>query len=401
MIKNLKRKIVISIMLIIGIVTIIFSSGLAIYNCNKIKNDVFVSLEKLVTQEPFNEGPRNDEKFISTSSFDTCIIKYNNETKETTIIQNDLDISDSNISTLIQTIISSKQKEGYVNDNNLIFVCKHQMENDNIVFANKDIITKQQLEIILICLTITIVFLVAIFFISIIVSNLVAKPVIKSIEQQKRFVADASHELKTPLAVIMANNKILEKTATKKQKEWIACNNDEIKHMSEIISDMLTLVKTESSSHIDIVQVDISKLCTNIFLEFEPIAYEKNIKFESKIDDNLSVNYDKKMLKQLIMILIDNAIKHEQCTGEVLVTLTKKNNNIVFEVLNKKTIIPKEKLPHLFERFYKVDESHSSDGVGLGLSIAKNIVELNGGTISVESEDNIGTTFKVTFNKQK
>lgn len=386
-------------MLIIGIVTLMISGGLAIYSYNKTKTEVFMSLERIISQEPQDSNHKADEKFAPIPTFDTCILKYNSNSKDIVIDQNSLDLQQDAFDLLVDYIVSNKQSQGFVD--NYIFVCKHQMDSDSIILANKSILTSQQVQNVLVFSGVAIVFLVVIFFISIFVSNLVVKPVAYATEQQKRFVADASHELKTPLAVIKANNRILEKTANSKQKEWLSCNNDEIQHMSEIISDMLMLVKTESESQVNKTTVNISKLCKTTFLEFEPIAYENKIKFSSNIQPNLCVLYDQKMLKQLIMILVDNAIKYEASGGKVVIDLYEKNNFIILTVTNKNTIIPKEKLPHLFERFYKVDESRSSGGVGLGLAIAKNIVELNGGNISVKSEQNLGTVFQVDFVKSK
>ncbi len=259
------------------------------------------------------------------------------------------------------------------------------------------------------------------FLLALYVSAQAVKPVARADEEQKRFIADASHELKTPLAVIAANNKILlSETAAPcngKQREWLLSSQEEIGVMTEIIRDMLALAQGESLAKAEKRPIDISYLSGGICLQFDASAYEKGIDLQSEIERGISVNGDEKMLKRLFSVLIENAIKYEPTGGSVRVKLytqggakngnakngglkngAKGNPRVVFEVKNERSEIAPEDLPHIFERFYRADKSRASgDGVGLGLAIAKNIAELHGARLLAESSPAAGTTFKVEF----
>ncbi len=396
MIKQLKRKIILYIMIVISSFSVLFAGGISYYLINKYKQDLFVSMEsQLKNDRPTTESvteTNNDKGPIL--QMNCCIVSVS-ENGQLTILKNDLTLSDEKIDTLVKQVLASNKKDGLLSSENMLFSTDRVQTESKIIFVSKSYLTNEILSVCITALTVTLVFLAIIFLISLWVASVVSKPVEKSLLEQKRFVADASHELKTPLAVILANNKIIEKTANPKQKEWLISNNDEIQYMSEIISEMLTLAQTESMTTVNKIKVDLTKLATKVCLQFEPIAYEKSLSLTHEIAENISVNFDEKMLRQLLMILLDNAIKHEQSGGKVNLIIEKTANFVNLRVQNVKTLIPQEKLPHLFERFYKVDESRGSKGFGLGLAIAKNITQLNGATISVTSTQQNGTIFDV------
>ena len=139
---------------------------------------------------------------------------------------------------------------------------------------------------------------------------------------------------------------------------------------------------------------------------FESVAFEQEKTIDSEIAPDIFINGDSNRLKQLIFILIDNSIKYSNEKGTINVTLTKTQDKVNLSINNTGEPIPKEKIPHLFERFYRVDESRArkKDGYGLGLAIAKSIVETHHGKIIVKSSEAEGTTFTVAFplvNKNK
>lgn len=235
------------------------------------------------------------------------------------------------------------------------------------------------------------------FLVAAILSRIAVRPVAQSIEEQKRFIADASHELKTPLAVISANNQILLSGAAEAQKEWLNSTSEEIKIMNDVLRDMLTLAQGEALSGITKVNADISKIADGICLQFDAVAFEKNITLESRIQENVFADCDEKMIRRLFTILIDNAVKYEPEGGIVFVALQKNGNKTTFAVRNFGSTVKKEDLPHLFERFYRADKSRSGGGVGLGLAIAKNIADLHGGTIKAASSETTGTLFIAEF----
>jgi len=395
-IKQLKRKIILYIMIVISSFSVLFACGISYYIIHKYQQDLFVSMEsQLKTTPPTQDDiptAKDDKAPILQMEF--CVVSVD-ESNQITVQQNDTSLTQEKIDELVKAVLASNKKDGSLSGENMLFCTNREQGTCKIVFASTAYLTDEICAVCLTALSVTLVFLAIVFVISLWVASIATKPVEKALTEQKRFVADASHELKTPLAVLLANNKIIEKTATANQKEWVESNNDEIQYMSEIISEMLTLAQTESTTNVSKTRVDITKLATKVCLQFEPVAYEKSLTLRHEIEANLSVNFDEKMLRQLIMILIDNAIKHEQSGGKVILTVAKRNNFTLLQVTNIKTLITPEKLPHIFERFYKVDESRVSEGFGLGLAIAKNITTLNGCTISATSTPQNGTTFAV------
>lgn len=396
MIKQLKRKIVLYIMIVIGSFSVLFAGGISYYLINKYQQDLFVSMEsQLKDDRPLAEGETDGKEMQApTLRMDCCVVSVD-ESGNFTVQKNDLNLSDDKIENFVKEVLAGNKKDGTLSSENMLFSANRTQGESKIVFVSKSYLTDEIVSVCVTALGITLVFLTIIFLISLWVASVVSKPVEQSLAEQKRFVADASHELKTPLAVILANNKIIEKSANLEQKEWLSSNNDEIQYMSEIISEMLTLAQTESMTAVKKTKVDLTKLATKVCLQFEPVAYEKNLTLTHEITENISVNFDEKMLRQLIMILLDNAIKHEESGGKVTLNIEKTANFVNLGVQNVKTLIPQEKLPHLFERFYKVDESRGSKGFGLGLAIAKNIAQLNGATISATSDQQNGTIFAV------
>ncbi len=185
--------------------------------------------------------------------------------------------------------------------------------------------------------------------------------------------------------------------AAEAQKEWLNSTSEEIKIMNDVLRDMLTLAQGEALSGITKVNADVSKIADGICLQFDAVAFEKNITLESRIQENVFADCDEKMIRRLFTILIDNAVKYEPEGGKVFVALQKNGNKTTFAVRNFGSTVKKEDLPHLFERFYRADKSRSGGGVGLGLAIAKNIADLHGGTIKAASSETTGTLFIAEF----
>ena len=170
--------------------------------------------------------------------------------------------------------------------------------------------------------------------------------------------------------------------------------------MNNLITDLLELASTERTETYSFEEKDISKIIELSLLTFEGKAYEKNIKIDYQIKDNIKMKLDESSIKELIEILLDNAIKHSKEKSTIKVILSEENNNITLEVQNTGDPIPKGEEEKIFDRFYRIDKSRNrkENRYGLGLAIAKNITENHNGTISASSNDNT-TTFKVLFKK--
>lgn len=223
------------------------------------------------------------------------------------------------------------------------------------------------------------------------------KPVKESFDKQKQFIADASHELKTPLSVIVASSEAID--IDEKNSKWLKNIEYETNRMNLLISKLISLAKSEQRKKVRLVNNNLSKIVELSLLTFEGIAYEKNIKFNYDIEDNIFMLMDEDSIKELVEILLDNAIKHSKKKGTINLSL-KKDGQIILLVENEGEAIPKGEEEKIFERFYRVDKARSrkDNRYGLGLAIAKNIVLLHKDRIKASSMDGI-TTFQVTFKK--
>lgn len=223
------------------------------------------------------------------------------------------------------------------------------------------------------------------------------KPVKESFDKHKQFIADASHELKTPLSVIVASSEAID--IDEKNSKWLKNIEYETNRMNLLISKLLSLAKSEQRKKVRLFNNNLSKIVELSLLTFEGRAYEKDIKFNYDIEDNIFMLMDEDSIKELVEILLDNAIKHSKKKGTINLSL-KKDEQIILLVENEGEAIPKGEEEKIFKRFYRVDKARSGkdNRYGLGLAIAKNIVLLHKGKIKASSMDGI-TTFQVKFKK--
>lgn len=263
------------------------------------------------------------------------------------------------------------------------------MENEETILHAK--------RIIIISITISILSLIVIYIIAKKVSEFIIKPVEETFEKQKQFISDASHELKTPLAVIEANADVLENEIG--DNKWMKYIQNEIESMNRLINELLLLAKIENIDNLrEYNQFNLSKEAEIIVSMFESMSYEKNVKMHSNIQENISMYGNKEDIEHILSTLIDNAIKHTDAQKEVMLELFKEKNEIIIQVRNMGEPIPEEEKEKIFERFYRIDKSRnrSEKRYGLGLAIAKATVLKYNGTINV-LYDNGFTIFKVTI----
>ena len=237
---------------------------------------------------------------------------------------------------------------------------------------------------------------VFIYIISKKITEWITKPVVMSFNREKEFVANASHELKTPLAVMMASIDCLD--VSKKNEKWINNLKSESDRMNNLITKLLDLSKSEYLKSENFTSNNLSIIVEKRALTFESLAYEKNITIETNITEKINFLCHKESIDELVSILVDNAISHSRENSKIVVTLSSNKNEINLKVTNEGEPIPLEECEKIFERFYRNDKSHNRKcgRYGLGLSIAKNIVLAHNGNIKAYSKDGY-TTFEVKF----
>ena len=310
----------------------------------------------------------------------------NDELEESTIkeIANGI-IANHNENLYIGNLYTNKYAYAFTSNNTLII-----MDNTEL---NKELINSLAYNIVLLALC-----EIAIACFTYFITKWITTPVNKSFEKQKTFVADASHELKTPLSVMVAS---ADAYFNDKDEKWVHNMKNESERMIKLVTELLDLAKIEQDQEIVMEENNLSDVIEGSILTFESLFYDNKIKLKYDIKPDIKMACNKDLIVELMSILIDNAIKHCSEKGKVFVNLSKTNKQIVLEVKNTGEPIKKEDEEKIFERFYKVDSSRNrnSNNYGLGLAIAKNIVERHNGKISAHSEKGY-TTFKVIWNQK-
>lgn len=244
------------------------------------------------------------------------------------------------------------------------------------------------------------------FVVSVLLSRWLVRPVEESWRRQQQFVADASHELKTPLTVLLADADILlghPDDTIRSQSRWVEHLRDEGLRMKGLVEDLLFLARGDAGDRErPRGRVELSQVCEGCVMSFEPLAFEAGLVLESSVAPGVGVTGDGEELRRLCAILLDNACKYCGPGGTVRVTL-EGGGEAALTVHNTGEPIPAEDQAHLFERFYRADAARGREkgGYGLGLSIAAAIVERHGGKIAVRSTAGEGTAFTVILPQEK
>jgi heavy metal sensor kinase len=220
--------------------------------------------------------------------------------------------------------------------------------------------------------------------------------------RQRQFTADASHELRTPLSIVQAESTLaLHKKRTKEDyKKSLDLISQEAGYMSAVIGRLLYLARIDAGQeHIRFEKINLKELLTDVSTHVEVLAYEKNIEFKLAPLEDIIIEGDRIKLEQLFLNLLENAVSYTGIGGRISASIVREDNKAVIAIKDTGIGISAEHIPHLFERFYRVDKARSraDGGVGLGLAICKHIVELHNGNIRIESEINRGSTFYISL----
>lgn len=308
-------------------------------------------------------------------------------------------IDDAALLKVSEKIISGKKEGGIISMLYSRWDYKCKKTDDGYIIAMGQFSTEHKalLTLFIISLPVCLGVIAAAFFISLYNANRNIRPIEESYNSQKQFIADASHELKTPLTTINTNIDVLlshkEKTIEEEQK-WLYYIKSEAQRMTNLTNDLLYLARLTHDDNELFSRVSFSDNLESVILSMEAVAFEKEIYIEENIEENVFTNASDALIKQLVMILLDNAIKYTPKNGKINILL---NKDAVLKIKNTGNGITAKDQKHIFERFFRSDESRSreSGGYGLGLSIAKAICDKLNGTISVFSKENEYTEFTV------
>ncbi|MBU4210487.1 HAMP domain-containing histidine kinase [Patescibacteria group bacterium] len=224
------------------------------------------------------------------------------------------------------------------------------------------------------------------------------KPIEKAMKKQKTFIADASHELRTPLTALKTSMEVdlRTKKLSKQTKEILKSNLSDVNNLNSLTNNLLRLAKQDdNSNNLKLKTTKIADVVNKALKSIDPLAKQKKIKVRiSPEPKNQTVRGDSDLLTELLIILLDNAIKYTPKKGSVLVATQTTKKYLILKIKDTGIGISKQHIPHIFDRFYRVDVSRSKQmGFGLGLSLAKKIITQHQGSISVKSEIRHGSTF--------
>ena len=327
----------------------------------------------------FNPSFNPESPMFQLSTFYTVAISYNGEILE---IKNEPPTvhSDDYLKELAKNIVEGNERYG--TDDNLAFYKTDKGGYTLVTFMDNTVVNESALTLFRYTLIFGGVALVLFFFLSVFLARKIVNPLEENYQKQKQFISDAGHELKTPVSVVSANAELLSREIG--DNGWLQNIQYENERMGMLVGQLLDLARTENVAP-QMEQVDFSRLVAGESLPFESVAFEKGLTLNTNITSNIGVIGNSTQLKQIVSILLDNAIRHSKGRGEVWLTLTKEHGFAKLSVINKGDEIPAEQREQIFERFYRVDTARNGEDkhYGLGLAIAKAITTTHKGNIAV------------------
>lgn len=298
-----------------------------------------------------------------------------------------------------QNVWDSKNTHGFIDDYR--YIVHSNDDNVRIIFLDCGRSLSTFRTFLLTSCGISILGLLAVLGLIILFSRRIIQPIYESQEKQKQFITDAGHELKTPITIINADTEVLEMEFG--ENEWLKDIQIQTKRLALLTNDLILLSRMEEEKpQLTMIEFPFSDLVFETSHSFQSLAKAQNKTFTMDIQPMLSIYGDEKTLRQLVSILLDNALKYSPANALISLKLYKEARYIHLTVENTVESISMMNLDHLFDRFYRGDKSRNSEtkGYGLGLSIAKAIVETHKGRIQASSKDNNSLLIKVLLPAQ-
>ena len=397
MFKQSRRKIVAAIMSIlvvlwVGTLGIIYASSY--FEMKKQNEQMLQAHAQMYVLPPHFEGmgrpmPGGDHGFkpgfdpeapkFQLSTFYTVAISLDGKVLE---IKNDpaTVYSDDALAQMAKNIIEEGKSTGTLD--NLTFLKTDKNGYILVTFMDNTVVNESARSLFRYTLIFGGVAMVVFFFLSQILAKKIVAPLEESYQKQRQFISDAGHELKTPVSVVSANAELLSRQIGDNQ--WLQNVQYENERMGMLVGQLLDLARTENVTP-QMERIDFSRLVAGEALPFESVAFEKGFTLNSNITNDIGVIGNSTQLKQIVSILLDNAIRHSKGQGEIRLILVKEHSLAKLSVINKGDEIPEEQREQIFERFYRLDAARNGEDkhYGLGLAIAKAIAASHKGRIEV------------------
>ena len=390
MINKLRRKFILVNMLIVTIMLTVIL-GLVLFftkaNMEQESKQTLISASMI----PMHDRPNDVPKYNAPSVF---TIHKTPQGEYMAMGSDIIDFSDKGLlSELFDTALETGKQSGIIKEYNIRFLVQNNPKFRTVIFA--DISSESAIfgQLVKTCVFIAVLSFGVFFIIIVLLARWMVKPVETAWNEQKQFVADASHELKTPLTVIMTNAEMLlnHQHSEEKREQFSESILTMSKQMRGLTESLLELARSDNHTlKMVFERVNLSLLISEAVLPFEPLYYEKGLTLKCKIEDGVNVIGDSNQLCRLADILLDNAMKYSYMHTEVIVGLKKHSNFCMLSVMSHGDTISKADLKNIFKRFYRMDKARSMNhSYGLGLAIAESIAMEHGGSIWAESKDGV------------
>ena len=399
MFKKSRRKIVAAIM---SILTVLWIGTLAIIYISSYiditsKNIEFLQehTEQFMLDKPVeglnpmrplpDRGPHWDDNQFKLSTFYSVAFSYSGEVIE--IRNDDSDIySDKDLQDLGREALSKEKDSGTIGD--LVYYRADKGGYLLVTFMDNTVLSGSMNTLFRYTLIFGGIALTALFFLARYLAKRIVAPLEKGYQKQRKFISDAGHELKTPVSVVSANAELLSREIGENQ--WLQNIQYENERMGVLVGQLLELARTESIKP-QTERIDLSHLVDGEALPFESVAFEQGLRLNTDIASGLQTDGNGTQLRQLVSILLDNAIRYGKGGQDIRLSLKKERGYAVLSVINAGEEIPEELQEKLFERFFRADDARNGEDkhYGLGLAIAKSIVDNHKGRIEVRCFDGL------------
>lgn len=405
MVKTLQRKFILSAMLAITLLIAVLIGGINILNAVSVNEDIDRMMSMLSYGDGFDKHKNNNSEKPDGSPFKP---DDRNPARNARYIAakitpdgeiTDLDlshinsVSEQDASAAIQSILSYKNTEGNYGD----FAYRISLSPDGlfrtIILADVSGKRAAFISTLVISVAAGVVCWVLMLLLISLLSKKAIRPIAENIEKQKQFVTNAGHEIKTPLAIILANTDAME--LINGETKWSRNIRAQVIRLSGLMQNLLTLSRMdEQGASVLMSEFDLSAVATDTVSAFSEPAALREIELTSSVAESVKLNGSREHIIQLLTVLLDNAVKYTDEGGKIVFELSRQDKNILISIKN--TCPPIEKPDRLFDRFYREDSARTqkNGGYGIGLSVAKAIVTMHKGSINAEYSDGM-LNFKI------